>query len=549
MKYEVRQRFAQRQARAATLRRRLRVLVGTAVVLITGAMAAPAVAPTVFKVRTGDTFSGIVGKLTGKAWDWNRLYDPQRSQLADPNFIVPGMRFQLVTEADGSRYLRAATAEQLAAAKPQQGKTSPVAKAPVPLAPAQAMASPVVAATTTAVKPTDAGQATKALASAVAPLPKPVISLPPPVLVTGPPTVATSVPTGVPGITATKLAPAVTAAAPQNLMTPAPGPAAVVPAAGSVAPATVPTTVPVPLPASLSTATVVAPVATGAVAPAPAPAPAPAAVAPVVIPLAAGGDTLVIAVMPSISASVSVGVLATQYDKLKTYLERSTSQKVRVVVPVSMKAYFEATMRGEYDLAIGGPHFARLAQVDARWVPVAMFEPRTNAQFITLLDGPMKSPRDLRGKAVVFANPQSLVSMYGRQWLGQQGLEPGKDYDIKSARTDLGVGRMMLSGDAVAAVMSSGEFRALPADEAARLKIVEVIARIPNFVVMAHPRLGTERVARLKTKLQTFLADSGEGQAFAKATGISGIVDADEAVLRELDAFVAPTRRMMVPAP
>jgi phosphonate transport system substrate-binding protein len=275
------------------------------------------------------------------------------------------------------------------------------------------------------------------------------------------------------------------------------------------------------------------------------PTPSAVATAAVITPLVAGGDALVIGVMPNLGASLMLG----QYDNLKTYLERSTGQKVRIVVPANMKAYFEATLRGDYDLAIGGPHFARVAQVDARWVPVVMFEPRTNAQFITLLDGPMKSLRDLRGKAVVFSNPQSLVAMYGRQWLSQQNLEQGKDYDVKSARTDLGVGRMLLSGDAVAAVMSGGEFRALPADEAARLKIVEVIARIPNFVVMAHPRLGTERMARVKAKLQTFLADKDQGQAFAKATGVSGIVDADEAVLRELDAFVAPTRRMMVPAP
>jgi phosphonate transport system substrate-binding protein len=592
MKHQVRQRFAQQQARAATVRRRLRVLAGAAVVLITSVMAEPAVAPTVFKVRAGDTFSGIASKVTGKAWDWNRLYDPQRSQLSDPNFITPGMRFQLVTEADGSRYLRAATSAQLAAAKTQQGKTA------------------VVASTTTnksaaaAVKPAPAvvAQAVAAQAKPLpAALPKPVISLPPPASLSVPrpvPVPVTSAPvaaplplqaalpvvkpvpvpvpvvTGVPGITATKLA-AATANTP-TLTTPSPAlaalptPSKLLPSSGTTNSGT--TNVPVPLPAGLTRpAPVIAaapalPLPAAGVAAVAAPAAATqnnaatatatagttatatagaTATATVITPLVAGGDALVIGVMPNLSASL----VASQYDSLKIYLERSTSQKVRIVVPANMKAYVEATLRGDYDLAIGGPHFARLAQVDARWVPVAQFEPRTNAQFITLLDGPMKSLRDLRGKAVVFSNPQSLVAMYGRQWLSQQNLEQGKDYDVKSARTDLGVGRMLLSGDAVAAVMSGGEFRALPPEEAARLKIVEVIARIPNFVVLAHPRLGTERVARIKAKLQTFLADKDQGQAFAKATGVSGIVDADETMLREVDAFVATTRRMMVPAP
>jgi phosphonate transport system substrate-binding protein len=350
------------------------------------------------------------------------------------------------------------------------------------------------------------------------------------------------------------------AAAPATAAAPAPA-ATVAPALTKTPTNSNTTAVPVPLPPGLTGAAPVAaptPVATSAKAA------GMVAAAAVVAPAAAqmlakpdvkadastspglaAPDTLVIGVMPNINGTV----LMAQYDNLKSYLERTTSQKVRIVVPGSLKAYFEATLRGDYDLAIGAPHFARLAQQDARLQPVAMFEPRTNAQLVSLVDGAMKSARDVRGKTVIFANPQSLVAMYGRQWLSQQNLEQGKDYDVKSARTDLGVGRMLLSGDAIAAVMSSGEFRALPADEAARLKIVEVIARVPNFVIMAHPRLGSERMAKIKNKLQGFLADKTEGMAFAKATGVSGIVDADEATLRELDPFVAATRRMMVPAP
>ena len=109
----------------------------------------------------------------------------------------------------------------------------------------------------------------------------------------------------------------------------------------------------------------------------------------------------------------------------------------------------------------------------------------------------------------------------------------------------MGVGRMLLSGDVVAAIMSGGEFRALPPEESSRLKIVEVFARIPNFIIVGHPRLGKERLASLKARLLTFMADKEDGAAFAKATGLSAIVDVDDATLRELDPHVAPTRRLM----
>lgn len=107
---------------------------------------------------------------------------------------------------------------------------------------------------------------------------------------------------------------------------------------------------------------------------------------------------------------------------------------------------------------------------------------------------------------------------------------------------------MLLSGDAVAAIMSNGEFRSLPPEESARLKIFEVFARIPNFIVLAHPRLDRERVARLKAQLKVFIADKDNGVVFSQTTGISNMAEPDEAQLRELDAFTAGTRRPMADA-
>jgi phosphonate transport system substrate-binding protein len=281
-----------------------------------------------------------------------------------------------------------------------------------------------------------------------------------------------------------------------------------------------------------------------AVAATPAPLRAPVKAAPAAAPVAAAAtdNTLVIGVLPNIGAAA----LLQQYELMQRYLERvNAPQKVRIVVPSNFKTFFDGTMRGEFDLAVAAPHFARVAQLDRGMVPVAMYEPRINALFITPIGGTAQGPLDVRDKVVAFANPQSLVAMYGQQWLLQQKLEAGKDYQVKAARTDMGVGRMLLSGEAVAAVMSNGELRALPADESARLKVSEAFARIPNFILLAHPRLERERINRLKSQLRDFIATTEEGAAFARATGFTGVVDADDATLRELDPYTAPTRKAM----
>ena len=317
------------------------------------------------------------------------------------------------------------------------------------------------------------------------------------------------------------------AAAASMVKAPAPAAAAAAPRSAAVA----------PTPAAAPVVAAAAPVAV-----APAPARAPPAVVPVPVPPAAVADgALVIGVLPNVSATL----LAPQYEFMRRYLERVGGQKVRIAIPANFKVFFDNTVNGEYDLAVAAPHFARVAQLDRGMVPLVAFEPRINALMVVPSDSSTVSPRDLRERAVAFANPQSLVAMYGMQWLRSQNLEGGKDFEIKAARTDLGVGRMLLSGDAVAAIMSNGEFRALPPDESSRLKIAEVFARIPNFIIVAHPRLERDKINRLRGLLKGFLADSEDGSAFARATGFSGIVDADDAQLRELDPYVAQTRRAM----
>ena len=285
--------------------------------------------------------------------------------------------------------------------------------------------------------------------------------------------------------------------------------------------------------------------------PAPAPSPvvaapaepaAPVAAAVVVPPVPLAADAaLVVGVLPNIAASA----LIPQYDMLRRYLERVGGHKVRVVVPANFKAFFDGAMNGDFDLAVSAPHLARVLQLERNLVPLVIYEPRINALLIAPADSAFAGPRDLRERAVAYANPQSLVAMYGQQWLRQQNLEAGKDFEVKAARTDLGVGRMLLSGDVAAAIMSNGEFRALPPEESSRLKVVEVFARIPNFIVLAHPRLEQARIAKLRAQFKAFLADPEDGQPFAKATGFSGMIDADDVLLRELDPYVAQTRRAM----
>lgn len=380
-------------------------LAALSAIALLSSSAALAQTPQIIEVQVGDTFASIARPLADNAASWRKLYRPSMSGLANPNIVVPGMRFELVSDANGQKYLRRLKGRD-AALRMQAAQ--------------QAAASAPVAATAAASAP------------AVAALPAPVVTK--------------------------------------------------------------------------------------------------------------KDNTLVVGVLPNVSASI----LAPQYEYLKRYLERVSGSKVSIVIPPNFKAMFDNTMNGEYDIAITAPHFARVTQADRNMTPLSIYEPRINALFITPIETTITKASDIKGKTIAFANPTSLVAMFGRQWLlGSHNLEAGKDYEVRAARTDMGVGRALLTGEAAAAIMSNGEFRSLPQAESVRLKIAEVFTTIPNFVVVAHPRLGRERQAAIRGHLRAFFADKEDGAAFAAATNLKGIVDADEAQLRELDAYNAQTRQIM----
>ena len=268
----------------------------------------------------------------------------------------------------------------------------------------------------------------------------------------------------------------------------------------------------------------------------PAPVPSASTPAPARMP-----ETLTIGILPFIPTPL----LMAQNEPLKNYLERNNRNKVNVVTAPNFRAFFEGTMKGDYDLSVTGSHLARVGQLDGGMVPIAIYEPRIRALMIGAKEGGIKSAKDLKSKAVVYQNPQSLVAMHARQWLQKQDLQAERDFEVKTARTDIGVGRMILTGEAAGAFMSNGEFRAIPAADAERLVIVEQIVDFPNFVVLAHPRLGATVIQTLRSQFQAFASDSVDGAAFTKATGVVKIVDADARQMAELDPFVEQTRRAM----
>lgn len=249
-------------------------------------------------------------------------------------------------------------------------------------------------------------------------------------------------------------------------------------------------------------------------------------------------SALSIGVLPNVSARI----LLASYQPMREYFERELRQPVSIVTAPDFRAFAASSLKGEYDIVVTAPNLGRVMQLDGRWEPLAIYEPRIPAVAVARADNPDDSPRQLRGKALALANPQSLVALVGLQWLKSEGLQEGVDFKTVVAANDDSLGAVLRSGEAPWAVMSMGEFRAKPEALRQSLRIVRQITTVPGFFVMANPALPAAQRQRLKALILALPA-SADGARFFELSGFRGIREVTDADLTFADPFNDLTRR------
>lgn len=250
------------------------------------------------------------------------------------------------------------------------------------------------------------------------------------------------------------------------------------------------------------------------------------------------GAPLTIGVLPNVSARI----LLAAYQPMREHFERELKQPVSIATAPDFRTFAANGLRGDYDVIVTAPNLGRVMQLDAKWEPLAIYEPRIPAVAVARADNTDDSPQQLRGKALALANPQSLVALVGLQWLRSEGLQEGADFKIVVTANDDSLGAVLRSGEAPWAVMSMGEFRAKPESMRQSLRVVRQITTVPGFYVMANPRLSTAQRQRLKALVLAF-PGSPDGARFFELSGFRGIREITEADLSFADPFNDATRR------
>jgi phosphonate transport system substrate-binding protein len=254
---------------------------------------------------------------------------------------------------------------------------------------------------------------------------------------------------------------------------------------------------------------------------------------------------LEIGVLPNISARA----LMAQYQPMREFLQHELNRPVQISTAPNWIAFHQRTMAREYDVVITASHAARLAQVERGYVPMLVYVPDIKGMIAFASGRPMKGIADLRGQTLVLSNPQSLVTLRGLQWLSDNGLQKDRDFQTIDTPTDDSVGNVVVRGDAIAAMLSGGEFRAIPDGTKSQLQTLTTFAEVPGFVVMASPALKPSDQQTIKSLLLQFAKGSGDGKSGFGATGFSDVRELPPGLMESMDPFVAATRKLFSATP
>lgn len=250
-----------------------------------------------------------------------------------------------------------------------------------------------------------------------------------------------------------------------------------------------------------------------------------------------------IGVLPNISARV----LLAQYQPMREYLAREMRRQVQVSTAPNWSAFHQRTLGLEYDVIVTAAHLARLAQIERGYVPLLAYSPNIKGLLVYASSRPLRSVADLGGQTLVLSNPQSLVTLRGMRWLADNGLNRNKDFKTINTPTDDSVGSVVVRGDAIAAMLSGGEYRAIPDAIKSQLQVLTTFAEVAGFVVMASPKLSAGDMKSIEKHLLTFANGSEEGKTFFASTGFTAIKEPTPGLMESMDQYVEATRKLLSP--
>jgi len=254
--------------------------------------------------------------------------------------------------------------------------------------------------------------------------------------------------------------------------------------------------------------------------------------------------TLEIGVFPYLTTRT----LLTTYQPLQQYLQARLQRQVLFVTAPDLRTFVARTQRGEYRFVVTAPHFARLAQQEAGYLP--MLRTKRNIQGVVVVnkDSPLHHVSELRGKTIATPDSIAIINMLGAQLLRANGLQPGKDVILQPMPSHDAAVLALQKGESAAAVVAVTALQQMPEELKNNIRILATSNEVAPTMYLAHPKTPRREVDDMTRLLLEFAENTPEGRKFMSDTGLIGLRPPAAAEMKRLDSYVGDLKALLRPA-
>lgn len=203
----------------------------------------------------------------------------------------------------------------------------------------------------------------------------------------------------------------------------------------------------------------------------------------------------------------SARAILQEFAPLRAVLQTDLARPVEVRTAPSFLDFARRGLRGDYDLAVTTAHQALLLRDDAGYIPLVTYTAPFESVIVVRKDGSISSAQDLNGKLVLGLGQASLVTLWDLHWLDTQHVS----VQTRTVAASDSQGRLLISKDADAALMSLANFQALAPAVRDHLTLLARSGSMPGRIYLLNPRWKAQTPQVLHWLYQ--YADSPEGRA------------------------------------
>lgn len=242
--------------------------------------------------------------------------------------------------------------------------------------------------------------------------------------------------------------------------------------------------------------------------------------------------------------NISTGVLLTNYQPLRVHLARELARPVEVFTAKDFASFYRAMRGGRYDVVVTAAHMARLAQREDGWIPVASYRVEHRPLLLMAKNKPLASLKDLAGHRLAIADRAALLVISALHGLSQQGLKPGRDYQLTEFQTFNAAAHALQQGDVALAVASPVSMRQTPESVLRDLSVFAVMPRVPAQVWLVAPALHAD-APKVREALLKFTPGFPDADRFFNATGNVAIGEIGAEEMRALDPLADEAKALL----